>query len=229
MNETVNQALALIVPLVIAIVFHEVAHGYVAKLLGDPTASEQGRLTLNPLPHVDPMGTIVVPGLLALFHLPVFGWAKPVPVIAERMRNPRLGMMLTAAAGPAMNLLMALVSALLIGLLTRLFAPDQQTAAAAFIWKNLSNFIQLNVFIALFNLLPIPPFDGSHILEGLLPRSVAQVYGRLRQAGMLLVIALIVILPQFVPGFNIVGLIIERPFVFLTDLYFQFADAIASI
>ena len=227
MNETVNQALALIVPLVIAIVFHEVAHGYVAKLLGDPTASERGRLTLNPLKHVDPMGTIVVPGALALFHLPVFGWAKPVPVIASRMRRPRIGMMLTAAAGPAMNLLMALISALLIGVIEWVF-PGDQSAAVAFIWKNLSNFIALNVFIALFNLLPIPPFDGSHIVEGLLPRRIAQAYGRFRQQGMLLVILLIVVLPQIFPGFNIVGWAIERPFVFLTDLYFQLAAVISG-
>ncbi len=227
MNETIYRALALIVPLVIAIVFHEVAHGYVAKLLGDPTASERGRLTLNPLKHVDPMGTIVVPGLLALFHLPVFGWAKPVPVIPQRMRNPRVGMMLSAAAGPAMNLLMALISAVLVGMFSRYFITDpDQSPAGGFIWQNLSNFIELNVFIALFNLLPIPPFDGSHIVEGLLPRSLAQVYGKFRQLGMLLVILLIVVLPQVIPGFNIVGLIIERPFEVVVGLYFQLANAI---
>ena len=229
MNETVYQALALIVPLVIAIVFHEVAHGYVAKLLGDPTASERGRLTLNPIRHVDPMGTIVVPGLLALFHLPVFGWAKPVPVIAARMRKPRVGMMLSAAAGPAMNLLMALISAVAIGLISRAFpGAEEQSAVFDFVWKNLSNFIALNVFIALFNLLPIPPFDGSHIVEGLLPRKTAAIYGKFRQQGMLLVILLIVVLPQLVPGFNILGLIIERPYVWMTSAYFQIANVVAG-
>ena len=114
MNDTIYQAAALIIPLVIAIVFHEVAHGYVAKLLGDPTAHEMKRLSLNPLRHVDPIGTIVLPGFLALIKAPVFGWAKPVPVISQRLRNPRFGMMLVAAAGPGSNLVLAAVGAVLL-------------------------------------------------------------------------------------------------------------------
>ena len=229
MNDTIYQALTLIVPLVIAIVFHEVAHGYVAKLLGDPTASERGRLTLNPLKHVDPIGTIIFPGLLALTSMPVFGWAKPVPVIAQRMRNPRLGMMLSAAAGPGMNLLMALVSAVLMGMMVLVYPSDQApSAVVTFLFSSLRTFISLNVFIALFNMLPIPPFDGSHIVEGLLPRGLAQAYGQVRRHGMLLVILLIVILPQLVPGFDPVGWIVMPPFEWLTDRYFQLAAAIAG-
>ncbi|MFM5907361.1 MAG: site-2 protease family protein, partial [Novosphingobium sp.] len=111
MNDTLLKAAALIVPMVFAIVFHEVAHGLSAKWLGDPTAQERGRLSLNPIRHVDPVGTVVLPGALALLGLPVFGWAKPVPVIPQRMRNPRIGMMLSAAAGPASNFIQALVGA----------------------------------------------------------------------------------------------------------------------
>ena len=109
MNDTLSTALALIPALVFAIVFHEVAHGFVARLLGDPTASEQRRLSLNPLRHVDPIGTVVLPGILALTGAPVFGWAKPVPVIKGRLRNPRRDMMIVAAAGPGSNLVMALL------------------------------------------------------------------------------------------------------------------------
>ena len=188
MTDTIYQAAALIVPLVIAIVFHEVAHGYVASLLGDPTARERGRLSLNPLRHVDPIGTIVLPGILALATAPVFGWAKPVPVIAERLRNPRRDMMLVAAAGPASNLVLALIGAVLLGLLARVYAGATAPApVAGFIALNLYNFLLINIFLALFNLLPIPPFDGSHIVEGLLPPKAAQAYARLHRFGFLLI------------------------------------------
>src|SRR5512139_681744 len=103
MNETVLQVIALVPALVFAIVFHEVAHGWVANLLGDPTAKERRRLSLNPIRHVDPFGTLILPGMLALSGLPVFGWARPVPVVKQRLRNPRFGMMAVAAAGPATN------------------------------------------------------------------------------------------------------------------------------
>ena len=173
MNQTLYNALALIVPLIVAIVFHEVSHGYVASLLGDPTAKERRRLSLNPLRHVDPVGTVILPGLLALVKAPVFGWAKPVPVIKARLRNPRYGMMAVAAAGPASNLVLAAVGAVLLGLLVRGVGDAQPGEPLRFIALNLSNFLSINIFLALFNLLPIPPFDGSHIVEGLLPPRAA--------------------------------------------------------
>ena len=229
MSTTVYAALTLIVPLVLAIVFHEVAHGLMARAMGDPTAAERRRLSLNPLRHVDPVGTVVVPGLLALANLPVFGWAKPVPVIAARMRNPRLGMMLTAAAGPGMNLLMALVSAVLIGLLVRVqAAPQDPSVVIRFVAANLVNFIQINTFLAIFNLLPVPPFDGSHIVEGLLPRPLAMHYARIRKFGFMLMLIVLVVLPTVIPGLDLVGRWIDPPFDALIRLFGQVVSAVAG-
>ncbi|MGH6787077.1 MAG: site-2 protease family protein, partial [Novosphingobium sp.] len=215
--------------LVIAIVFHEVAHGYVAKLLGDPTAQERRRLSLNPLRHVDPIGTLVLPGLLALFKLPVFGWARPVPVIKERLRNPRVGMMLVAAAGPASNLVLAAVGAVLLGLLAR-FLGGGETAPglAGFAAQNLINFLMINVFLALFNLLPIPPFDGSHIVEGLLPRPLAARFVQLHRLGFLLVVLLIVVLPGLIPGFDPVGRVVLPPVEWAIGHYLSLAGLVAG-
>ncbi len=229
MNETIIQAAALIVPMILAIVFHEVAHGLAARALGDPTAAEMKRLSLNPLRHVDPMGTVILPGLLALAKMPVFGWAKPVPVNFRRLRNPRRDMMLVAAAGPGMNLVMAAVGAVLLGLFLPTGGDVQSLSLLGnFVLLNLANFIMINVFLALFNLLPIPPFDGSHILEGLLPDSMARTYGSLRKYGMLLVILLIVVLPYLIPGFNPVGMLIGQPVSWLTGQYLDLAQAVSG-
>ena len=229
MSETVFQAATLIIPLILAIVFHEVAHGWMALALGDPTAAEQNRLTLNPLRHVDPIGTVVVPGLLALAKAPVFGWARPVPVDRWRLRNPRSGMMLVAAAGPGINLVMAGVSAVLLGLL--LLTYDEAivpSALARFLTANLMNFITINIFLALFNLLPVPPFDGAHIVEGLLPRKLARAFGRLHKWGLLVMIVLIVVLPWLIPGFDPVGKFVVPPVEWLTGKYLAIAAGIAA-
>jgi Zn-dependent protease len=229
MNETLFQAAALIVPLVLAIVFHEVAHGWMARALGDPTAAEQNRLSLNPVRHVDPFGTVILPGLLALAKAPVFGWARPVPVNARRLRNPRFGMMAVAAAGPGINLVMAGVAAVLLGWQFVIYADTQAPSMAArFLAANLMNFIQINVFLALFNLLPVPPFDGSHIVEGLLPRRLAAAYGRLHKWGLLLMIGLIVVLPLLFDGFNPVADLIVPPVGWLTGHYLRITAAIAG-
>ena len=213
MNNPIYQAAALIVPMIFAIVFHEVAHGWVARMLGDPTASRLGRLSLNPIRHVDLVGTVLLPGALKLMGLPVFGWAKPVPVDFRKLGNPRRDMILVAAAGPGMNLVMAGIGAILLGLLLRPYIGLQSPEGiAGFIALNLGNFLAINVFLALFNLLPIPPFDGSHIVEGLLPDSAARAYAGMRRFGFLLVIVLIVVLPQLIPGFDPVGALIGGPF-----------------
>ncbi|MBV9930172.1 MAG: site-2 protease family protein [Alphaproteobacteria bacterium] len=198
-----------LIPLVIAIVFHEVAHGWVANAFGDPTARRQGRLSLNPLRHVDPVGTVALPLVLAISGAPVFGWAKPVPVVARRMRNPRLHMVLVALAGPGMNLLLAVLGAL--GLAALLAAAPGESTLSLFLALNLFNFVAINIFLAVFNLLPIPPFDGGHVVEGLLPRRLAVHYGKLRRYGFLLLIALLFVLPQLFPRANLVDRVVRPP------------------
>jgi len=227
MDGPLYQAAALIVPLIFAIVFHEVAHGWVANLLGDPTAKERKRLSLNPLRHVDPVGTLLVPGFLWLTTHTSFGWAKPVPVIKQRLRNPRFGMMAVAAAGPGTNLLLAVVGAVLLGLLVRSVGGAAPSETAKFIGLNLNNFLMINIFLALFNLLPIPPFDGSHIVEGALPRRAAAVYDRLRPLGFVLVIVLLVVIPQFFPQASIIQRFVLPPVEWLGGHYFALAEAVA--
>ena len=229
MNETLFQVLTSIIPLVVAIVFHEVAHGYVAKLLGDPTAAELNRLSLNPIRHVDPVGTIILPGLLKLAGGPVFGWAKPVPVNKWRLRNPRFGMMAVAAAGPGSNLVMALLTAVVLGLLSRTNLGGASILEnAPFITANLVNFLTINIFLALFNLLPIPPFDGSHILEGLLPRSMAVTYAKLHRFGFALVFLLLIVIPWMIPSFNPLAWLLMPPFEWLTGHYLSLAGTVAG-
>jgi len=231
LNETLYTAAALIVPLVIAIVFHEVAHGWVANMLGDPTAKERKRLSLNPLRHVDPVGTVILPGILALAKGPIFGWAKPVPVIKQRLRNPRFGMMAVAAAGPGSNLVMAALAAVALGLI----APSAGGGGTApqsvqgFAILSLALFIQINIFLALFNLLPIPPFDGSHIVEGMLPPRAAAQYDRLRPLGFPLVLIVLVVLPWLIPGFNPAGYLLEAPVRWMIERYLDLAGAVARL
>ncbi|MGX7926973.1 site-2 protease family protein [Tsuneonella sp. HG094] len=225
MSETLQLALLLIPCLIVAIVFHEVAHGWTALALGDPTAKEQRRLSLNPIRHVDPIGTILVPGALALFGGPVFGWAKPVPVNFRRLNNPRVGMMLVGAAGPAMNILLATVAAIVLGLYAgTLVAPPE--GVSEYVFGGLQLFILINVFLALFNLLPIPPFDGSHIVEGLLPRRLAVHYAKLRNVGMLLFIALIAATWAF-PDAGIIDKVIGPPVEWVQGQFFALAEWVA--
>ena len=228
MTDTIYQAAALIIPLVLAIVFHEVAHGWTARALGDPTAAELNRLSLNPLRHVDPVGTILVPGMLKLAGLPVFGWAKPVPVIAERLRNPRVGMMLVAVAGPGMNLLMALAGAVALGLLVAPYRDAEPTGVTAFLMLNLINFLAINVFLALFNMLPIPPFDGSHVVEGLLPRRAAAAYAATRPYAFFLMIGLLVVLPTIAPELDVVRRFLLPPVDWAMDQYLAVGKAVAG-
>lgn len=229
MNETIYQAAALIIPMIIAIVFHEVAHGWTARALGDPTAAQLGRLSFNPIKHVDPFGTLILPGMLKLAGLPVFGWAKPVPVIKARLRNPRRDMMIVAAAGPGSNLVMGLIGAVLLGLLLGSTGrmPDAM-GPIHFLVLNLGNFILVNVFLALFNLLPVPPFDGGHIVEGLLPPAVAAKFAGLHRQALLVMILLIVVLPWISPKLNIVGWLVLPPVQWLSGLFLSITAAVAG-
>lgn len=208
-DNTLYQIAIWLIPLIIAIVFHEVAHGYVARLFGDHTAERQGRLTLNPIRHVDPVGTLVVPMVLALAHAPIFGWAKPVPVVAGRMRNPRRDMALVALAGPATNLVLATITALVIGIVVSWNGGGLPAGGVAgFVSYNLFNFLMINVFLAIFNLLPLPPFDGGHVVEALLPRPLAAEYAKLHRFAFPVMLFLLVVLPTIAPGANVVARVV---------------------
>lgn len=228
MNETLLTVLAVVPALILAIVFHEVAHGWAALALGDPTAKEMRRLSFNPIRHVDPLGTIIIPGGLALAGFPVFGWAKPVPVNARRLRNPRFGMMAVAVAGPGSNLVLAAIGSVILGLLAANITAAP-TGLLAYVLLTLQYFIMYNVFLALFNLLPIPPFDGSHIVEGLLPRSALPTYRKLQPLGFPIVFLLVVVLPYVFDGFNPVADVILPPAIWLRERYFDLAGLVAGL
>ena len=227
MTDTLLLAAILIPCLIVAIVFHEVAHGWTALMLGDPTAKERNRLSLNPIRHVDPVGTLLVPGGLALAGLPVFGWAKPVPVIKQRLNNPRFGMMAVAAAGPGTNFILAAIGAIALGLLAPALAVEG-AAEPHILVTGLFYFISINIFLALFNLLPIPPFDGSHVVEGLLPHSAARVYEKIRPLGFPLLFVLLVAVPYVFPGAGIVENFVLPPVEWMMEKYLGLAGAIAG-
>jgi Zn-dependent protease len=190
-NITLYDISVWVLPLLIAITFHEAAHGFVAHRLGDNTAHELGRVSFNPLRHIDPFGTIVMPAILLLSHSPfLFGYAKPVPVNFRALRNPRIGMVLVALAGPATNILLALAAAAAFHALA--FAPAD---AAQWLADNLKNALVINVVLAVFNMLPIPPLDGGRVAVGLLPNVLAYPLSRLEPYGMLILIGILILLP----------------------------------
>lgn len=178
-----------LLPVLVAITFHEAAHGYVAWRLGDDTAKQLGRVTFNPLKHIDLFGTILLPAMLIFASAPLlFGWAKPVPVNFYRLDNPRRDMVWVAAAGPAINIVLAVVSALLIH--AALVLPDP---IARWAFQNLQNSILINLVLAAFNMIPLPPLDGGRVAVGLLPRSLASPLASLERFGLFIIIALLFI------------------------------------
>jgi Zn-dependent protease len=180
-----------VVPLIIAITFHEAAHGFVAHHFGDNTAWERGRVTFNPLKHIDPFGTLLLPAMLLLAHSPfLFGYAKPVPVNFRALRNPRLDMVWVALAGPSTNIALALAAAAAFHVL-----PLVPAGAAQWLADNLQNALLINIVLAVFNMLPIPPLDGGRVAVGLLPRWLGLPLSRLEPFGMMILIGILILLP----------------------------------
>jgi Zn-dependent protease len=201
-------ALLAVVPVVLAITLHEAAHGYAALALGDTTARDQGRLTLNPLAHIDRMGTIILPGILLITQLLtigrvafMFGWAKPVPVSAWKFANPRRGMAIVALAGPAMNFFLVWLGALALRALA-------DADVGAWLTTILFDFMLINMVLGLFNLLPIPPLDGGRVVVGILPEHLARSWAGLERYGLLIVLTCILVLPSLF-GINPIGDVLE--------------------
>lgn len=203
-----------VIPVLLAITMHEAAHGWAAWKLGDDTAYRMGRVTFNPLAHIDPFGTIILPAILISAGGILFGWAKPVPVVFGRLGRPRRDMVLVAAAGPGINIGLAIVSALALHLL-----PFVGPTFGEWLGRNLINSININLLLAIFNLMPLPPLDGGRVAVGILPRPLAIRLAQLERYGLFILIGLIFILPilgrQLGTDLNIFRWLVLGPLEFL--------------
>jgi len=185
-----REATTWILPIIFAVTFHEAAHGFVANRLGDDTAKREGRVTFNPLKHIDPFGTVLLPAVLFISSGFLFGYAKPVPVNFRNLNHPRLDMVWVALAGPAINIVLATIVAFAFHAL-----PLVPADAAKWTADNLKNAFLINIVLAIFNMMPIPPLDGGRVAVGLLPRVLAYPLSRLEPYGMLILIGLLILLP----------------------------------
>ncbi len=206
---------AAVIPVLFAITLHEVCHGWAARHFGDRTAELLGRLTANPIRHIDPVGSVAVPLVLTFLNLPPFGWAKPVPVNARNLRNPKSDMVLVAAAGPVSNLLMALFWVVVLGSVLGWVAPVELSGARRFLLSMAQIGISFNILLAIFNLLPIPPLDGGRVLRGLVPEVLGRRLDALEPYGLIIVIALL--------SLGILGRIVSPLVQSVTALFFSFA------
>ncbi len=215
MSSFVQQISIMALPLLLGVILHEVAHGWVANKLGDPTARLMGRLTLNPISHIDPFGSILIPGILLLSHSPfLFGYAKPVPVNFRNLRNPKKDMVWVALAGAAANLLLALGFSILLRILL-VASPLLESPFLSLVLLPLVQMIyfgiKINVALAIFNLIPIPPLDGGRVMVGLLPLQAAYKYSKIEPYGFFILIGLLVT--------HILDWLISPPIILLIKLF----------
>jgi Zn-dependent protease len=220
---TLYTASTWVLPVLLAITLHEASHGFVAHRCGDDTAWRMGRVSFNPLKHVDPFGTILLPGLLLFLHSPfLFGYAKPVPVNFRALKHPRRDMVLVAAAGPGINIAMAIVAALLLAHAVG-FLP---AGARQWTLLNLENAIVINVVLAVFNMIPLPPLDGGRVAVGLLPNVLARPLAQLEGYGMMILIGLIFVLPlvgdQLGRNLDVIGWLLRGPVNSVIDVILRF-------
>lgn len=209
-----------------ALVLHEVAHGFAAYKLGDPTAKSRGRLSLNPVKHIDPFGTVILPLCLMAMNMPVFGYAKPVPYNPAYFEDPRKGDMMVGFAGPAANLLQALAGAALAAVLWLALPIAQLAAASTFVYYAyflfLPTYVMVNLCLLFFNIIPIPPLDGSSILMFFLPKRYVRTYYKVQQYAMPILLVVLVVLPAVLPQLNIVGWYMDATAGNLYNLLFSF-------
>lgn len=195
MSNIIQNLIISVPPLVLAITFHEVSHGYIAYRLGDPTAKLMGRLTLNPIKHIDPVGTVILPLILVALGGIIFGYAKPVPINPSNFNDPKKGMAISAAAGPITNVILAIISSLIlvlvIGPIASLFQSTVINAALMPLALMLQFSVRINIFLAALNLIPILPLDGGRVLTGFLPHRQAAMYSRIEPYGFIILFALI--------------------------------------